>query len=153
MRQDKEDIMKYQVGKQGRIVVAKFDDGDSVLEGITDIAQRENIRSAYFTLVGGMKQGKFVVGPQNETLPPKPMWREMSESHEVFGNGTIFWEGNNPRIHFHGAYAKGDSLRAGCLRENAKTFLIIEAVIVEIEGINAERVQDQKIGLPLLQFK
>lgn len=145
--------MKYQIGKQGRIIAAKFEDNESILEGIVDIAKKENIRSAYFILVGGMKQGKFVVGPQDETLPPKPVWREMNESHEIFGTGTIFWEGVNPKIHFHGAYAKGDRIRAGCLRENAKAFLIIEAVIVEIEGIHAERVLDKKIGLPLLSFK
>ncbi len=145
--------MDYQVGRQGRIVVAKFDDGDDVLGGITDVVKRENIRSAFFSLVGGMKDGRFVVGPRDETLPPKPMWREMNESHEIFGTGTIFWEGDTPRVHFHGAYAKGDTIRSGCLRENAKTFLITEAVIIEIEGISAERVLDEKIGLPLLSFK
>ncbi|MEE9524098.1 MAG: PPC domain-containing DNA-binding protein [Thermodesulfovibrionales bacterium] len=144
--------MKYQIGKQGRVVVAKFDDGEDILKGITNMVKDENIRSAYFFLVGGMKGGRFVVGPQDETLPPKPMWREINESHEIFGNGTIFWEGDNPKIHFHGAYAKGDDIRAGCLRENSKTFLIIEAVVIEIEGIDAERVLDEKIGLPLLKL-
>ncbi len=144
--------MKYKIGKQGRVVVAKFDDGEDILKGITNMAKDENIRSAYFFLVGGMKDGRFVVGPQDETLPPKPMWREINESHEVFGTGTIFWEGDTPKIHFHGAYAKGDDIRAGCLRENSKTFLIIEAVIIEIEGIDAERVLDEKIGLPLLRL-
>jgi predicted DNA-binding protein with PD1-like motif len=144
--------VKYQIGKQGRVVVAKFDDGEDILKGITNMAKDENIRSAYFFLVGGMKDGRFVVGPQDETLPPRPMWREINESHEVFGTGTIFWEGDTPKIHFHGAYAKGDDIQAGCLRENSKTFLIIEAVIIEIEGIDAERVLDEKIGLPLLKL-
>ncbi len=40
--------MKYQVGSAGRIVVAKFDDGEAVLDGIRDIAQKEKIRSAVF---------------------------------------------------------------------------------------------------------
>jgi predicted DNA-binding protein with PD1-like motif len=144
--------MEYQVGKQGRVVVARFNDGEDILKGITDLARDENIRSAYFFLVGGMKDGRFVVGPEDDTLPPKPMWREINESHEVFGTGTIFWEGDNPKIHFHGAYAKGDEIRGGCLRENSKTFLIIEAVIIEIEGIDAKRVLDEKIGMPLLKL-
>lgn len=144
--------MEYKVGKQGRVVVARFNDGEDILAGITDLAKDENIRSAYFFLVGGMKDGRFVVGPEDDTLPPKPMWREINESHEVFGTGTIFWEGDNPKIHFHGAYAKGDEIRGGCLRENSKTFLIIEAVIIEIEGIDAKRVLDEKIGMPLLKL-
>jgi predicted DNA-binding protein with PD1-like motif len=42
--------VKYQIGRQGRIVVAKFDDDDGILEGITAIAKNENIRSAVFSL-------------------------------------------------------------------------------------------------------
>jgi predicted DNA-binding protein with PD1-like motif len=144
--------VKYQIGRQGRIVVAKFDDDDGILEGITAIAKNENIRSAVFFLVGGMKEGRFVVGPKDESFPPVPVWREMAESHETFGTGTIFWEGDVPKIHFHGTFAKGDRVRAGCLREKAHTFLVLEAVIIEIEGIAAVRKKDDKTGLSLLNL-
>ncbi len=144
--------MEYRTGNQGKIIVAKFDDGDDVLSGISDIVKKEKIRCAFFTLVGGMKGGSFVVGPQDETMPPKPMWRDLKESHEIFGNGTIFWEGDTPKIHFHGSYSKGDSVRAGCLRKDSQAFLITEAVIVEIQGIDAKRELDEKVGLPLLKF-
>lgn len=146
-------LMKYASGRQGRIFLAKFDDNDSILEEISSLARKEVIRSAFFFLVGGMKEGKFVVGPQNETMPPVPMWRTLAESHEVFGTGTIFWEGDIPRIHFHGAYAKGDTVKAGCLRENARTFLVLEAVIIEIEGIQASRRKDEASGIPLLYIE
>jgi len=69
--------MKYASGRQGRIFLAKFDDNDSILEEISSLARKEAIRSAFFFLVGGMKEGKFVVGPQNETMPPVPMWRTL----------------------------------------------------------------------------
>lgn len=144
--------MKYQAGRQGRIFVVKFDDGDSVLEGIGSIARKEQIRSAVVFLVGGMKEGRFVVGPRDETFPPVPLWSEINESHETFGVGTIFWEGDTPKVHFHGAYAKGDSVKAGCLREKARTFLILEAVIIEMEGITAVRKRDEASGLSLLQI-
>ena len=144
--------MRYQAGKQGRIFIAKFDDGDDILEGISTIAREERVRSAVFFLVGGVKEGRFVVGPKNETFPPVPRWSEINESHETFGIGTIFWEGDTPKIHFHGAYAKGDSVKAGCLREKARTFLILEAVILEMEGVNAERKRDEASGLSLLQL-
>lgn len=144
--------MKYQVGRQGRVIIAKFDDGDDILENIKSMIKKENIRSAVFFLIGGIKKGKFVVGPRNETLPPEPMWEEMDESHETFGTGTVFWETDTPRIHFHGAFAKGDKIRAGCLRENAHAYLVIEAIIIEIEGINAVRRMDPDIGMPLLDI-
>ena len=144
--------MKYQVGKTGRIVVAKFDDHDDVLNNLNEIAKKENIRSAVFWLVGGMREGKIVVGPETDDLPPKPVWKELGESHELLGTGTIFWLENEPKIHLHGAFGKKDMVKVGCLRENAETFLVLEAIIMEIDGINAIREIDPDIGMPLLKL-
>ena len=52
-------LMNYQTGKPGRIIVAKFDDHDGVLEHLADIARKENIRAAVLYLVGGMRQGRW----------------------------------------------------------------------------------------------
>lgn len=143
--------MKYQTGETGRVVVARFEDGDSILQGLTDIAKRENIRAGVFYLVGGMKAGRFVVGPEKEELPPVPVWRELAESHEIVGIGTLFWQGEEPKLHFHGAYAKRDSVKAGCMRESAETFLVLEAIIMEIKGVNAVRELDPASGMVLLK--
>ncbi len=144
--------MKYQVGKTGRVIVARFEDGEDALENITGIAKRENIKSAVFYLIGGIRQGRVVVGPEKEELPPKPVWKEIEESHEVLGTGTIFWQYDEPKIHFHGAFGKKDMVKVGCLRETSKTFLVLEAVIIEIEGIDARREFDQTSGLTLLRL-
>lgn len=144
--------MKYQTGKIGKIAVARFDDGDDVLAGIGDISNKEGIRSGVVYLVGGMKGGSFVVGPEDETMPPKPVWRNLGESHEVLAFGTIFYEGDEPRIHMHGAFGKHDKVKVGCLRKDSETFLILEAVIMELDGINATRELDPTVGLPLLKL-
>jgi predicted DNA-binding protein with PD1-like motif len=145
-------IMKYQIGKPGRIIVAKFDDHDDVLGNLSEIAKKENIRSGIFHLVGGMREGKMVVGPETDDLPPKPVWKELSESHEILGIGTIFWHDDEPKIHFHGAFGKKDMVKIGCLREKAETFLVLEAIIMELDGINAKREIDPAIGMPLLKL-
>jgi predicted DNA-binding protein with PD1-like motif len=145
--------MKYQTGKPGRIIVAKFDDHDDVLENLGDIAKKEKIRAGILYLVGGMREGKIVVGPENDELPPKPVWKELGESHEILGIGTIFWYNNEPKIHFHGAFGKKEMVRVGCLRENAETFLVLEAVIIEMEGIHATREVDPEIGMALLKLQ
>ncbi|MGO9015752.1 MAG: PPC domain-containing DNA-binding protein [Dissulfurispiraceae bacterium] len=145
--------MNYRIGEPGRIVVARFEDGDQILQGLCDIAKKENIRAAVFYLVGGMKGGKFVVGPEREEMPPVPVWRELKESHEIVGLGTIFWQGDEPKLHFHGAYAKRDNVKAGCMRENAETFLVLEAIIMEIEGVNAARELDPISGMALLKLR
>jgi predicted DNA-binding protein with PD1-like motif len=144
--------MNYRIGEPGRIVVARFEDGDQILQGIAEIAKKEDVRAGVFYLVGGMKGGRFVVGPETESMPPVPVWRELNESHEIVGLGTIFWQGDEPRLHFHGAYAKRDSVKAGCMREKAETFLVLEAIIMEIKGVNATRELDPFSGMVLLKL-
>jgi predicted DNA-binding protein with PD1-like motif len=144
--------MKYQIGKTGRVCVTRFEDGEDVLKNIIEIAKKENIKSAVFYLVGGIKQGKIVVGPEKEELPPKPIWREIKESHELLGLGTVFWQADEPKIHFHGAFGKRDNVHIGCLRETSETFLVIEGIIIEIEGIKAQREFDKLSGLVLLKL-
>ena len=144
--------MKYQTGETGRIVVARFEDGDNIFAGLGDIVKKENIRAGVFYLVGGMKAGRFVVGPEKEELPPIPIWRELNESHEIVGLGTIFWQGDEPKFHFHGAYAKRDSVKVGCMREKAETFLVLEAIVMEIKGVTAVRELDPASGMVLLKL-
>lgn len=145
--------MKYQVGETGRVVIVRFSDGDDVLGGLAEIAKQENLEAAAFQLVGGMKGGRFVVGPEREEMPPVPVWREMKESHEIVGFGTIFREDGEPKVHFHGAYGKRDSVRVGCLRADSTAFLVLEAVITEIKGLNAVRRRDPASGMVLLELE
>jgi len=144
--------MKYQVGKVGKVIVARFEDREDILENIAAIAKKENIRNAVFNLIGGIKKGSIVVGPEEETLPPKPVWRDIQESTEVIGVGTIFWQENEPKIHLHGSFGKKDTVKVGCLRAASETFLVLEVIIFEIQGIDARRELDQATGLTLLKL-
>jgi len=144
--------MRYQVGRTGRVVVARFEDREDVLGNLTDIARKEEIKSAVFYLIGGMREGRIVVGPEKEEIPPKPVWKELKESHEIVGIGTIFPQEGEPKIHFHGAFGKKDMVKVGCLREMSETFLVLEAIIMEIEGINASRELDPVSGMALLRL-
>jgi predicted DNA-binding protein with PD1-like motif len=146
-------FMKYQVGKPGRIIVARFDDHDEVLKNLAGIAKKENIKAGVFYLVGGMREGRIVIGPDKDELPPTPVWKELGESHEVMGLGTIFWQGDEPKIHFHGAFGKKDMIKVGCLRDKSETFLVLEAIIIEMDGINATREIDPAVGMPLLKLQ
>ena len=144
--------MKYQVGRQGRIIVARFEDREDVLGNLTGLARKENVKAAVFYLVGGMREGSIVVGPEKDEFPPTPVWKKLGESHEVVGFGTIFWQGNEPKVHFHGAFGKKEMVKVGCLRDNSETFLVLEAVIMEIEGVTARRELDPVSGMVLLKL-
>jgi len=146
--------MKYQVGEVGRIVLARFEDGEEILGNLADIARKENIRASVFYLLGGITDARIVVGPDNDKVrPPEPVWKDIMESHETLGIGTIFWYQEEPRIHFHGAYGKFDSVKAGCLRDKGKTFIVMEAIIVEIKGVNAVRDLDTVTDMVLLKLR
>ncbi|MDK9718508.1 MAG: DNA-binding protein [Trichlorobacter sp.] len=144
--------MEYQTGRPGRIIVARFGDGEDLLAGISEICRAENIRAACFNMVGGMKAGRFVVGPETEEMPPIPVWRELQESHEAVGFGTVFWEKDQPKVHLHGAYGKHDSVKAGCLREATQSFLVLEVVITEILDVSIVRALDPASGMVLMKM-
>ena len=144
--------MQYQIGKPGRIVVARFSDGDDVLGGIGRICRSEDIRAACFNVVGGMKGGRYVVGPETEEMPPIKVWRELQESHEAVGFGTVFWDKEQPKVHFHGAYGKWDSVKAGCLREGSEAFLVLEVVITEILDVDIIRELDPASNMVLMKM-
>jgi len=144
--------MRYQTGQIGRVIIARFEDGEDVLKGLTAIVQKEHMNAAVFYLVGGMRKAKIVVGPERDEIPPSPVWRELGESHEVVGFGTIFYEGDEPKVHFHGAFGKRDSVKVGCMREKSETFLVLEAVILELMGVKAVREFDPASGLVLLKL-
>jgi len=144
--------MKYQVGRPGRIIVARFEDREDVIGNLSGLAKKEGVRAAAFYLVGGMREGSIVVGPEKDEFPPTPVWKKLGESHEVVGFGTIFWQGDEPKVHFHGAFGKKDMVKVGCLRENSETFLVLEAVIMEMEGVTARRELDPVSGMVLLKL-
>ncbi len=144
--------MKYQIGKPGRVVVVRFEDHDDILSHLVDIAKKESIRAAVVHLVGGMREGSIVVGPETDKFPPVPVWKKLGESHEVVGFGTIFWQGDEPKVHFHGAFGKKDMVKVGCLRADSETFLVLEAVITEIEDVTARRELDPVSGMVLLKL-
>ena len=145
--------MKYQVGEIGKVILAHFEDGDEIISNLVAIVRRERIKGGVFYLLGGITQGRIVVGPMNDDVrPPEPTWREIIDSHETLAIGTVFWQGDEPRIHIHGTYGKFDSVKTGCLRDEAKTFLVLEVVMLELKGINAVREIDPDIHMALLRL-
>ena len=142
--------MKYQAGSTGRIFVVRFEDRDDIIAELTNLAKKEDIRAASFYLVGGMRESGIVVGPEKDEFPPTPVWRSLGEAHEVVAFGTLFWQGDEPKVHCHGAFGRRDAVKVGCIRKDAETFLVLEAVVIEITGVTARRELDPVSGMVLL---
>lgn len=145
--------MEYAVGKTGRVIAARLFEGEDLYESIEQIAKKENIKSAAVFITGGFRKLNVVVGPKTEKPKIEANFKSFDGPGEVLGVGTIYCDDKGPSLHIHSAIGKGDETIIGCPRGGAKTFLILEVTIIEIEGINAQRKSDPKTGFNLLRFE
>ena len=144
--------MEYDIGRIGRVVVARGFGGEDVYGQIESLAVAEDIRCAVVVLLGGLAHGKVVVGPTSTTGPIEPMFREFDDAREIAGVGTIFHDEDGPKLHLHAAIGRGDDTIAGCPRGGATVFCTLEVIILEIEGVDARREMDPQLGLKLLRI-
>ena len=145
--------MKYSSATLGRALVVRLEDGDVVHECIEEAARAEGIARAAVILLGGAGGGsRIVVGPEDgEASPVVPMERVLHDVHEMAGAGTIFPdESGRPVLHLHAAFGRDDQVTAGCIRTGVKTWIVAEAVVIELTGSEATRRVDQATGFELL---
>jgi len=144
--------MQYTKGQIKRVILARFDDGDVLLDELKKLAKKELISAGVLVLIGALREGHVVTGPKRPKIPPKPHWETFKDAWEVVGIGTIFKGQKGPEIHIHGTLGKGKKTLSGCIRKDSKVFLLIEAIIFELKGIKARKNLDPKTGLKLLKF-
>ncbi len=145
--------MKATEGTIGRVFVLRLEDGDVVPDCIEKFAAEKGVRHGQVVLVGGIGAGQVVVGPRDsEEMPPDPMQLFVEGAHETLAVGVLAPDHNGrPVLHIHGALGRNGRTLTGCLRPGVKTWLVAEAVIYEIIGINASRRPDIASGFTLLQ--
>jgi len=144
--------MEYKIGRAGRIIAARLFEGEDIYESIEKIAKKENIKSAAVLITGGFRQAGVVVGPKTEKPKIVGNFKDFAGPGEMLGVGTIYNDDEGPKLHIHTAIGKGDQTIVGCPRGGAKTFLIAEVTIIELEGIQAKRKFDKDKGINLLRF-
>ncbi|MDD5190121.1 MAG: DNA-binding protein [Dehalococcoidales bacterium] len=144
--------MQVGEGKIGRVFMIRLEDGDIVPDCLEKFAAEKKIVNGFVMLVGGISGGQIVVGPRKtEEMPPDPMLLPVDEAHEVAGVGTIAPDqSGKPVIHIHAALGRAGQTMTGCLRPGVNTWLVGEAIIYEILGMNAKRLPDKKSGFSLL---
>jgi len=145
--------MEYAVGKTGRIIAARLFEGEDLYRSVEQIAQKENIKSAAVLITGGFRKASVVVGPKQEKPKIVGNFKDFDGPGEVLGVGTIYCDDQGPKLHIHTAIGKGSDTIVGCPQGGAKTFLVLEITIIEIDGLNAERKHDENTGLNLLRFQ
>jgi len=145
--------MKACEGHVGRVFVIRLEDGDVVPGCIERFAEEKAITVGQVILVGGIGSGEVVVGPRDsEERPPQAMLLPVDGAHEVVGVGVIAPdEDGKPVLHIHAALGRSGQTMTGCLRPGVTTWLVGEAILYEIVGVNAARVKDKESGFNLLE--
>ncbi len=145
--------MEYSIGKPGRIIAVKLDEGENLYESIENLAQKENISCGAVFITGGFRKAAIVVGPKEER-PIVPLFKQFEGPGEVLGVGTLYRDDEGkPKMHLHCAAGKEDQVIAGCPRGGTEVFLILEITIIEFEGITGVRKFAAEHGVKLLTFE
>jgi hypothetical protein len=144
--------MQYQKASLGRIIVAKIEHGDDLLDELKKLLQSEQIKAGVMFMIGALQTGSLVVGPETCDVPPQPVWKEFHDGREVLGIATIFTEGSEPVIHLHASLGRGDEPLTGCIRKDAQVYLVVEVILLELLDTSAIRTLDAMTGLNLLGF-
>ena len=144
--------MKYTKGSIGRVFLIKFSDDDVLLDEIDKLARKEKIKTATMVFIGALKKGDIVTGPKKPVIPPEPNWVGFKNAWEVMGIGTIYTNPKGPQIHIHASMGQKLKTLTGCVRKKSKVFLVIEAVVFELNGVRATKDIDPATGLNLLKI-
>jgi len=144
--------MQYRQGSLGRIIVAKIEHGDDLLAELQNLLKVEQIQAGVMLMIGALQDVSMVVGPEICSVPPQPVWRELHDGREILGVATVFTEDNEPRIHLHASLGRGDEPLTGCIRKEARVYLVVEVILWEILNSGAVRIPDDLTGLKLLGF-
>ena len=145
--------MKACEGQVGRVFVIRLEDGDVIPECIERFAKDNGVSVGQVILVGGIGDGKVVVGPQSsDEMPPQPMLLPVDGAHEVLAAGVLAPDENGkPILHIHGALGRSGQTMTGCLRPGVTTWLVVEAILYEILGTKTTRIWDEESNFTLLE--
>ena len=146
--------MKYVSGNTGRVFVVRLEDGEVIHEAIEELAQKEKIKQASVTAVGGVDSGSvLVVGPEDGRAEKiNPMQHTLQNIYEVTGAGTLFPDDEgNPILHLHLACGRTGETVTGCVRSGVKVWHVLEVILTEITDCQAVRKLDEATGFKLLQ--
>lgn len=145
-------FMQYTKASLGRIFLLKFEDDDILLDKLSGFVKKEKIKAATMVFIGALKKGLLVTGPKKPVIPPSPNEVNFKDGWEVMGIATVFTNKSGPQIHIHSSMGKKQKTLTGCVRGKSKVFLVIEAVVFELKGLNATKSVDPKTGLNLLKI-
>jgi hypothetical protein len=146
--------MKYQVGRLGRAFIIQLEHGDDVMAELVRLAEQEDINTAVLMLIGALRSGGMVLGPEECLVPPRGIEQFFDDGRELIAIGTILRnEEGNPSLHIHGSAGRSGSVLTGCLRRDLQAYLLVEAVMLELDEISVRRIADPNLQVKVLDWE
>jgi len=81
--------MDYQKGYIKRVFIVRVDHNEDLLSELSELALKEQIKSAFFIMLGAMGSAQLVTGPKEKTVPPAVVWSSFDDAKEIIGVGNI----------------------------------------------------------------
>jgi len=136
-------------GRPGRIFVLRIDHGEDLIKALGECIAEKDIRCGFIQVLGAVRSAHMVTGPEEPVLPPVQHHEEIRDGWEILGIGAVSWSEGKPHVHLHSAAGRGLQARTGCMRDAADVFIVVEAIVIEVKGIETGRFQDPLTGLSL----
>lgn len=142
--------MKSVETKIGRVIVGKILPGEDLIDAVTEIVKKHEIKSGLINIIGALKQ--FTIGYFN--LHTKQYnFKTFNEDVELIScMGNVAYKDGEPMIHLHVTVGKDDfSILAGHLSQPSIISVTGEVYIYEIAQ-KLNRVNDPQFDLSLIDL-
>lgn len=125
------------LGAMGRTYRVSMTRGDDILSGLTEFADRYQIRNAHFTALGAIDKGLFgwtEIGraADGQNLQKKIELNEEAEIVSLIGSITINAQGR-PTVHAHGSVALSDGTVKGGHWWQARVSIVAHVFVTATE--------------------
>lgn len=141
--------MQYSEGRVGRVFFIRFDEGEDLIETARSFIRDQQISHGILSFLGALHSAGLVTGPEEAVIPPVPHHETIDGGWECLGTATIYPGEDGPSLHLHATVGRGRDTLTGCLRTDCRVYLVVEAVIWEVLGIEGIRRHDPAIGAAL----
>lgn len=142
--------MKSREYKIGRVVVAKLEEGDDIIDSVAEVAKKHDIKSGLVNVIGAFKKvtiGYFDLNTKEYTFKTYDIPVEMTTCM-----GSVAQKDGKPIVHLHITIGKEDhSLLGGHLGQPSIISVTGEVFIYEFEPA-IQRATDPKWGLSLMDL-
>jgi len=130
--------------KETRLIVARFDEGEDLLNSLTKCAVENDIRSGWFNLIGGLRELTYSIYEKGRRREFKKTTDNCFEILQSGGNITM--QEGKILVHCHVMAAGVEEVFGGHLMEGSKIYPFAEVFIHEVNPV-IDRKFDKKLNL------